>query len=53
LPDRIASLDLADVELEDWEEVLDPGGGDAEAFAECAAEDVELVAALAPRLAGR
>jgi protein-tyrosine-phosphatase len=53
LPDRVASLHLADVELEDWEEVVDPGGGDAEAFAACAAEVVELVAALAPRLEGR
>ena len=30
LPERVASLDLADVELGDWEEVVDPGGGDAE-----------------------
>ena len=37
----------------DWEEVVDPGGGDAEAFAACAVEVVELVAALAPRLVGR
>jgi protein-tyrosine-phosphatase len=53
LPERVAALHLADVELADWEEVVDPGGGDAEAFAACAAEVVELVAALAPRLAGR
>jgi protein arginine phosphatase len=53
LPERIASLDLADVELGEWEEVVDPGGGDAEEFAACAAEVVDLVAALAPRLVGR
>ena len=40
------------VELGDWEEVVDPGGGDADEFAACAAEVVELVAALAPRLVG-
>ena len=53
LADRVASLRLADVELGDWEEVVDPGGGDAEVFATCAIEVVELVAALAPRLVGR
>ena len=53
LTERVATLGLADVELGDWEEVVDPGGGDAEVFAACAIEVVELVAALAPRLAGR
>jgi protein arginine phosphatase len=53
LPDRVASLDLANVELGDWEEVVDPGGGDADDFAACAAEVVDLVAALTPRLLGR
>lgn len=50
LPERVASLDLAGVELEPWEEVIDPGGGDAEVFAACAVEVVALVARLAPRL---
>jgi protein-tyrosine-phosphatase len=53
LSDRVSSLDLANVELGDWEEVVDPGGGDAPEFAACAAEVVELVARLAPRLVGR
>ena len=53
LADRVAMLGLAEVELEPWEEVVDPGGGDLDAFAACAAEVVELVADLAPRLAGR
>ena len=53
LASRVAPLDLAEVELGDWEEVIDPGGGDAEQFAACAAEVVELVAILAPRLVGR
>lgn len=50
LADRVATLRLAEHELEPWEEVVDPGGGDAEAFAACAREVVALVAALAPRL---
>lgn len=53
LPSRVASLDLADVDLGDWEEVVDPGGGEAEDFAVCAAEVVDLVGVLAPRLVGR
>lgn len=53
LAERVASLGLADVHLGDWEEVVDPGGGDAEVFAACAVEVVDLVADLAPRLAGR
>jgi protein-tyrosine-phosphatase len=50
LEERVARLGLADVELEPWEEVIDPGGGDAEEFAACAREVVALVAELAPRL---
>lgn len=50
---RVAALALGDVELGDWEEVVDPGGGDAELFATCALEVVDLVASLAPRLVGR
>jgi protein-tyrosine-phosphatase len=52
LPARVAELDLAGVELEEWEEVVDPGGGDAEAFAECARDVTALIEALAPRLRG-
>lgn len=50
LAGRVAALDLAHVELEPWEEVVDPGGGDAEAFAACAREVVHLIGLLAPRL---
>jgi protein-tyrosine-phosphatase len=53
LAERVAALRLDAVELEAWEEVVDPGGGDADAFAACAAEVVELVAQLAPRLLAR
>ncbi len=53
LTERVTTLGLAGVELGDWEEVVDPGGGDAEVFATCAVEVAALVATLAPRLAGR
>jgi protein-tyrosine-phosphatase len=53
LAERIVALRLADVELGEWEEVVDPGGGDADVFAACAAEVVDLVSALAPRLVRR
>jgi protein-tyrosine-phosphatase len=50
LPDRVAALLLADVDLEDWEEVIDPGGGDAEDFKACAREVVTLIDTLAATL---
>lgn len=50
---RIASMRLAAVELAPWEEVVDPGGGEVEAFTACAREVVELVDQLAARLADR
>ena len=53
LRDRVAGLGLAEVELGEWEEVVDPGGGDADVFAACAVEVVDLVASLAPRLVAR
>jgi protein-tyrosine-phosphatase len=52
LAERVAALGLAEAELDAWEEVVDPGGGDADAFATCAADVVDLVAQLAPRLGG-
>jgi protein-tyrosine-phosphatase len=50
LPDRVAALGLADVELEDWEDVDDPAGGELEVFEACAREIRDLIAALAPTL---
>jgi len=47
---RVAALGLGHVELEPWEEIVDPGGGDADTFAACAVEVTDLVARLAPRL---
>ena len=47
LPGRtIEELDLAEVELEAWEDVEDPGGGELPDFQRCAADVVSLVAEL-------
>ena len=53
LSERVAELRPADVELAPWEEVVDPGGGEVEAFTACAQEVAELVTTLAPRLRPR
>ncbi len=50
LAQRISNLDLANVELESWEEVVDPGGGEVEAFVACAREIVGHVDRLAELL---
>ncbi|MBV8958409.1 MAG: hypothetical protein JO087_06540 [Actinobacteria bacterium] len=50
LADRVASLALADVELEQWEDVEDPAGGDLDVFVACARELIHLITELAPRL---
>jgi protein-tyrosine-phosphatase len=47
LAERVAGLDLAGVELEPWEEVVDPGGGEVEVFVACAREVYELIDRLA------
>jgi protein-tyrosine-phosphatase len=52
LPERVAGLGLATVELEpSWEDVDDPAGGDEEVFHDCAAELAPLVERLLPLLA--
>jgi protein-tyrosine-phosphatase len=43
LLDRIRQLDLANVEIEEWEEVVDPAGGEQPEFDACAQEIDELV----------
>ncbi|MDZ7676215.1 MAG: hypothetical protein U5K30_14250 [Acidimicrobiales bacterium] len=48
--DQVDGLGLADVELEDWEEIVDPGGGEGEVFAACASEIDELIGQVADRL---
>jgi protein-tyrosine-phosphatase len=50
LRERIAAMELADHDLRVDEEVVDPGGGEVDAFVACAREIVELVDRLAPRL---
>lgn len=50
LGERVASLELASVALEGWEEVVDPGGGEVEVFVECAQEVFDLVERLAGKL---
>jgi len=51
LEERVESLDLANVVLEPWEDVIDPAGGDVDVFHETAREIQTLIHALAPRLA--
>ncbi|MFA5886009.1 MAG: hypothetical protein WDA60_19320, partial [Acidimicrobiia bacterium] len=51
LVSRVVALGLGEVELEDWEDVDDPAGGELPVFEACAVEIRDLVAALAPALA--
>jgi protein-tyrosine-phosphatase len=50
LAERVASLQLAEVALEPWEDVDDPAGGDPEVFHRCAVEIHELLSTLRPVL---
>lgn len=50
LGERLATLSLADVDLQPWEEVVDPGGKEVEDFIACAVEVAELVDQLIDRL---
>jgi len=50
LSTRVAKLNLAEVELEAWEDVDDPAGGELDTFVGCARELLHLVNELAPRL---
>ena len=50
LAERVASLHLADVVLEPWEDVDDPAGGEPEVFHRCAVEIHELLSILRPVL---
>ncbi|MGA0879495.1 MAG: hypothetical protein ACO3SP_10290 [Ilumatobacteraceae bacterium] len=50
LHDRLATMSLADVDLEPWEEVVDPGGKEVEDFISCAVEVAELIDQLVERL---
>jgi protein-tyrosine-phosphatase len=50
LADRLRALDLEGVEVEPWEDVIDPAGGDLPEFEECVAEIDDLLTELLPRL---
>ncbi len=50
LAESVAVLGLATVEVEPWEEVVDPASGDQAVFDDCAVELHGLVEALAARL---
>ena len=47
LAERVTALALDEVELEDWEEVVDPGGGEVDVFVACAHEVYDLIERLA------
>jgi protein-tyrosine-phosphatase len=51
LRERLAALELAQVELQPWEDVLDPAGGDLDVFEACAKEIATLLHDVIPRLA--
>jgi protein-tyrosine-phosphatase len=50
LATRVATLGLADVELETWEDVDDPAGGEDEVYVACAADLLRLTTELLSRL---
>jgi protein-tyrosine-phosphatase len=52
LAHRLASMDLAEVAVEEWEEVVDPAGGEQDVFDACAAAISDFVDTLLPRLRG-
>jgi protein-tyrosine-phosphatase len=50
LAERVAALALGEVEPEEWEEVVDPGGGEVDIFVACAREVHDLIERLASLL---
>jgi protein-tyrosine-phosphatase len=50
LTERVRALGLAAVDVEPWEDVDDPAGGDDEDYVACAKQLYELCTDLAPRL---
>jgi protein-tyrosine-phosphatase len=47
---RLAALELAAVELEPWEEVVDPAGGEQDVFDACARQISDLVDSFLPKV---
>jgi protein-tyrosine-phosphatase len=50
LRSRVAALDLSAVELEPWEDVIDPAGGELPDYTACAEELLQLVTTLVAML---
>jgi protein-tyrosine-phosphatase len=50
LAERVEALGLGSVEIEAWEDVEDPAGGEADVYVTCAKELAQLCGELAPRL---
>jgi protein-tyrosine-phosphatase len=50
LSDRVAALGLAELAVEEWEDVEDPAGGEEDIYLACAKELADLCAELRPRL---
>lgn len=50
LAQRVAALALADHEMEPWEEIIDPGAGEQDAFDRCIDDLAEVVDQLAEQL---
>ena len=50
LDERLAVMALHEVELESWEDVLDPAGGDVDIFLDCAREIADLLHVVIRRL---
>jgi protein-tyrosine phosphatase len=48
--ERVARMRLHEQQLEPWEDVLDPAGGDLDVFLDCAREIADLLHELIPRL---
>lgn len=49
LAERVAALDPESIEIEGWEEIIDPGGLEVDAYQACAAEIRDLMHDLADR----
>jgi protein-tyrosine-phosphatase len=47
--ERLARLRLHEVQLEPWEDVVDPAGGDLDVFVACAQEIADLLHEVGPR----
>ena len=47
---RVATMGLAEVEIEEWEEVVDPAAGDQDVFDRCAEELEGLISRFAVKI---